>query len=428
MQFSTEAGAMNEPALPDLSRGPARPETLTVEFYEQTDTLVIHKRSGGGPWIILLLWLIGWTVGCVALVVKVLTEPTPGMVVFALPFWAAWLFVASQVVWMRFGKETLLLDRDAAVFQRTAWIRLAARIVPREEIQEFRECRSSYTENDEYLWGIEMITLGKPVRFAFRLPDRERAWLLHQLNRFLRTSGPVEERHVLQPTKLSPRTSFGGTADANGTPVATEVLAFESTLAGPPADCRWHLAEGPDTFAFWQRGRLHLGAFAGLLFVNAFWNGIVSVFVMTLFGLMPINNPPQGWQWWGTFVFLVPFEVIGLAMVAGLVLVVLEPFRRTEWRFERDRIVRQTRWPVWRLKRAWDVPDLDRLELRRGNRNDSRRQRSSGLTTDLSGEDPFDLAFVSRDIIDLCTITNLTEGEARWMARFVFDRCPAWFR
>src|SRR5438067_1848129 len=89
-----KVSAMNEPALPEMSRGPARPDRLTVDFYEGPDTLVVHKRRGGGPSVFLLLWLIAWTVGCVALLVHVLKEPSPGMFALAVPFWASWLFVA----------------------------------------------------------------------------------------------------------------------------------------------------------------------------------------------------------------------------------------------------------------------------------------------------------------------------------------------
>ena len=199
---------------------------------------------------VLLLWLIAWTVGCVALLVHVLKEPSLGMFAFALPFWASWLFVAGLLVWMIFGKETLFLDRDEAIFRRTAFIRLSSRIVPRKEVQGFRECRSSHRENNEYLWGIEMVTLGKPLRFAFRLPDRERAWLIHQLNLFLGTSGPDAQPQTLQPPlTLARNASSGETSFSNSTPVATEALTFERTLAEPPTDCCWHLTEDSDAFA-----------------------------------------------------------------------------------------------------------------------------------------------------------------------------------
>jgi len=114
---------------------------------------------------------------------------SPAMFVLALPVWSAWLLVATILVWLLLGKETLSLDRDEAIFVRTAVIRLSSRVVPRVEIQGFREYRSGYREDDECQWGIEMLTLGKPVRFFFDLPDGERAWLIHQLNLFLGMSG-----------------------------------------------------------------------------------------------------------------------------------------------------------------------------------------------------------------------------------------------
>jgi hypothetical protein len=417
---------MNGPTLPDAARGPARPDRLTVEFYEEADALLVHKRGGGGPWLFLLLWLIGWTVGCVCLLVNALKDPNLGNLAFGLPFWASWLLVACLLVWMLFGKETLFLSRDEAIFRRTALIRLSSRVVPREEVQAFHECRSHHTENDEYLWGIEMLTLGKPVRFAFRLPDRERAWLIHQLNRFLTTSQPSKESAVLQPVATQAFDTPSDNSAADRTLRSTEVLAFEGTLADPPTDCNWYVTADLDTFEFWQRGRLQIGALAGLLFVNAFWNGIVSVFVMALFGLMPVNNGPQGWMWWGMFVFLIPFEVIGLAMFASLVLVVLEPCRRTAWRFEGERIVSQWRWPVYCHARSWEVGRLGRLELRRSG-NHSRRQRFSDMTADMTGQTAFELALVSGDNVDLCEIDDLTEGEARWMARIILERRPTWF-
>ena len=48
---------MYEPVFSDTSPGPARPRRLTVEFYEESDALVIHRKRGGGPWLFLLLWL-----------------------------------------------------------------------------------------------------------------------------------------------------------------------------------------------------------------------------------------------------------------------------------------------------------------------------------------------------------------------------------
>src|SRR5262249_55039543 len=137
---TNRAETMNESALGDPARGPARPEILTVDFYEEADALVVHKKRGGGPWPFLLLWLIGWTVGCVFLLVAAIEDPTLGNLAFVLPFWASWLLVACLIVWMLFGKETFFLSREEAILRRTALIRLSLRVVPRAEVRTFREC------------------------------------------------------------------------------------------------------------------------------------------------------------------------------------------------------------------------------------------------------------------------------------------------
>ncbi len=408
---------MNEMNFSYTAHGPARPDRLTVDFYQEADTLMLRMPRGGGPWHFMLLWLIGWTVCCVALLAKVLNAPAPWILVFALPFWTSWLFVASLIAWMLFSKETLYVDCDEVRFVRTAVIRLTARIVPRKEIKGFHECRSNYAENNQFLWGIEMVTLGKSVRFAFRLPEQERAWLIYQLNAFLKLPGVEKVRYSAGSAEVISRTS--DSRSTIGVPITTEILVSKNTLTEAPTDCRWQLSEDFDNFAFLQKGRLNLGGLAGLLFVNVFWNGIVAVFVMALFGMAPVKNPPQRWEWWGMFVFLIPFEVIGLVMLATLISTVLEPLRRKTWGFEQDRIVTRTVWSMYRRMRMFNVLGLDRLELRRSKGDGSEGQWSA---------EPFTLAFVSTINVDLCDIANLTEGEARWMAHIVLARRPKWFK
>ena len=222
---------MNELADSHAAPGPARPEKLSVDFYEEADGIAIHKRRGGGPGLFLLLWLTGWTVGCVVLVAQVIKEPAIGTFAFAVPFWASWLLVAGFLVWIQFGTETLLLRGDKVLFLRKAFITLSTRSVPRGEIQRFRECQSQHTENDQHLWGIEMVTIGKPLRFCFRLADQERDWLIHQLNLFLAAtaSDPQPGASPLLPEPPD-ETAAAGPATAEQ-PKAREILAYETTLA-----------------------------------------------------------------------------------------------------------------------------------------------------------------------------------------------------
>lgn len=365
---------------PHGSREPARPERLTIDFYEEPDALVIHKKGGGGPWPSLVVFLAGWTLFCLWLVVAVIDDPSPGLLAFAMLFCAAWLLLASVLVWALFGKETVVFRRDEAYFSRRVLVRLWSRVVPREQILGFREF--SYKEKDEYLW-IEMVTVGKPVRFAFGLPDRERTWLIHQLNRFLGTSVPCEGVRASQPEPTLARSGRSEEGScSHRTRLATEVLTLSGTLAEPPTDCDWRLTEDAESIAFWQKGRWSIRTIVVLLFMKTFL-GVLATF-------------------------------------AALVLAVLERFRRTTWRFEPNRIVKETCWPARRQTRTWEVVALDRLELRRRDANHSPHKRLSPMV-DLTDQTLFELAVVSSNNTDVCVIGNLTEGEARWMARILLD-------
>ena len=330
--------------------------------------------------------------GCVFLAHQVIQEPSLGMFVFAIPFWAAWLAVATFLVWSLFGKETLLLRPDKVLFLRKALVTLSTRVVPRSEIRGFCECRSSHNENDQHLWGIELTTLGTPLRFCYRLADQERAWLIHQLNRFLATTaaapaarpalaaapvgrhrvrrvGQHRVRRVGQHRAAAPTSDVDRAAARDTATSSVRILSYEDTLPELPSDSPWNALAEWSAVVIQQRGRFSLGAVAGLSFINAFWNGGVAVFVLVLLDLMPQGNPPQpppqGAMWWGLLVFLIPFEVIGLVMFAGLVLTILAPLWHEVWRFDPARITQESRLLVYRRRRFWDVSALDRLELRR---------------------------------------------------------------
>jgi hypothetical protein len=289
-----------------------------------------------------------------------------------------------------------------------------------------------------------MLTLGRPVQFGLGLPDEERAWLIDQLNLFL-------EKHELKAERLIPKlaTITEDTvpsiepASTDGTPVTIEALTFERTLANPSADCDWHINEGDDGwhitesddgFAFSQRGRLNVSNLvAGFLF-NGFLNGLVLISFLVLFGIVPNNKVLKGGEWWMAFLVLIPFEVVGSIAFALLILTVLEPFRRTTWRFGRDRIVNRTGWAVYCRTRTWDVTSRIRLELRRNckDQQDGYIVRTMigvmEVMKNPKGYSPFELVLVSNDNVDLCQIGYLTEGEARWLAHLLLERYPEWVR
>ncbi len=145
-----------------------KPQALTVDFRESADGMaIIARQTNGGAGRFLLLWLIGWTVGCVFLVGLVSDNPSIGNLAFAVPFWAAWLAVSVILIWTFFGTETLLIRHDKVLFLRKAIMQLTTREVSVTDVTGIRSCRSRHQENDEYLWGIEVATVGRPIRFGF---------------------------------------------------------------------------------------------------------------------------------------------------------------------------------------------------------------------------------------------------------------------
>jgi hypothetical protein len=434
---------MNISSVDRKSDRPTRPEKLIVDFNEQFDSLAIVKRGSvdspdGCALLFISVWLIGWTLVCALLVFKVVTEPSLKVFAFAVPFCASWIAVVCLMAWRIFGKETLFLGRDEAIFQKKAIIRLSSRVVPREEVRGFREyatvSRGRHNREVKYS-GIEILTLGKPVQFGLGLPEEERAWLIDQLNRFLEKHEVKAERHLSALAMITEDTLPSiDPPSANGPATVIEVLTFERTLANPPADCDWHITESDDGFAFGQRGRLNFSNLVTGLLFNGFLNGLVLVFLLVLFGIVPNNKVIQAREWWTVFFVLIPFEVVGSIAFALLILTVIEPFRCTSWRLGRDRIANRSGWPMYSHTRTWDVLGRIRLELRRNfkNQQDGYIFRTLvGVVEAMknpNGYSPFELVLVSNDNVDLCKIGYLTEGEARWLARLILERHPEWVR
>jgi hypothetical protein len=412
-------------------QGPARPQRSTVAVERSGDRLGFCYRSrewaGGG---FMFLWLIAWTVGCVFLARMVIHEPRLFNILFAVPFWASWIFVFAIMLKTFFQRDHFLLDRDAATFVRRVFFRLKARVVPLAEIRSFDQ----YTvvvdsESGRCQSGIEMRTAGVPIRMAQGLSDAELDWLQFQLNEHLRGLGGGEAAEETPPQETA------ATVAAPPAPPAADAACVALSVAespvSPPSDCCWTRVDGFDDFSFATRGGLGCVLVLGLVFINAFWNGIVSVFVLQLCGRAPVENPPGSAMWWGELVFLIPFEVFGLIMFGVLVAALLEPVHRTVWTFMRQGIEHRSAWlgigPRW----TWEVMSLDRIELRRDakglRRASSGRAQSAATVGERFGRN-YRLSFVDRSNAELCSINGLTEGEARWIGDVVLRQRAAWFR
>jgi hypothetical protein len=388
---------------------------------------------GGG--FFMLLWLTGWTVGCVALGNMVLKDPKLISILFAIPFWASWVFVFCAMLRAFFCREYFMLNDGGAAFIRRVIVPIKTRLVPLEEIKSFHDgIARRDSESGHIALGVEMRTLGRPLSFAAGVTKAECDWLIDQLNECLHElRGDVNDSEQEIATPDEPDANKAADADANeedGDDSLVDdprALSLASTPREPPSDCRWERIDDIDSTSFVQRGRLAWGSLGGLLFVTLFWNGVVSVFIGCLCGFMP-GNGPQGVEWWGLFVFLIPFEVIGLCILAAFLFQLFEPFRRTRWSFDRQSIVCRSTWfglgPRW----VYPVKPLSRLELQQVARSKSPSRSKSSDLADLVNEGANrSLVFIDGENTEFCSIKRLTEGEARWIGDFILRERPFWF-
>ena len=440
---------------------PAEPAKLSVQLERGLDRLrIVSARRQWGAAAFLLVWLSGWTLGCIVLLGAVIFQFSFFLLLFAIPFWAAELFVFSLVGMMIASREEVTLDQEGLAYRWTVWRwPVARRRIPLGETvgisghhhvpENKGEGGNAFAQTGHRL---TLQTVGAPLQLPGGATEDERRWLGHVLEEMLTTL----KRYYAHDALSKPTENVLAPADL---PAVQELRPPSMSLVAPPSDSTWSQRYDFDTVTFLQRGNLSLGGLGMLLFVNAFWNGATGVFVTVLWGFAPLGyqdepQMPQGSEWWFLFFFLIPFQLIGLAMFTALVLVLIDPLRRSRWIFKRDSI--DYRLSYLGLGRTWphEVRELDRLELRKNGADassdasedlpndpkdeDGARDAASATSDEPEPEEPtpddasegtmFTLAFIDRQGADVCKIEDLSLGEACWMADVVLRERAGWFR
>lgn len=387
----------------------------------------------------LLVWLTGWTLGCIMLVGAVIVDFSFFMLLFAIPFWAAELFVFSLVGTMIASKEVITFDADGLAYRWTVWgWPISHRHVPLAEIVGLEEDLPPPGSDSSQAFGktgrrLTLQTIGQPLLLPGGRSLEEQRWVHHQFRETLdalkRDLGPIERGTSVAPAGLpSP-------ADL---PPVLELRPPSAAEVPRPSDSSWSYRYDFDAITFSKRGRLQLGGLGMLLFINAFWNGITGVFVAGLWGFLPDGQKmAQGGEWWFLFFFLIPFQLIGLVMLTALFAVLIEPLRRSRWSFTRNAI--SYRLSYLGLGKTWqyEVRELDRLELRKDAENDIDDEQEDVPETGRGIKAPeregaqavrFSVAFVDGGGHDVCEIDGLSLGEACWIADVVLRERTGWFR
>ena len=366
-----------------------------------------YRRRQWGAGCFMLLWLCGWTVGCLFLGWQVWQKPEPLMIAFVTPFWASWIFVFLVLLAMFLQHERLTLDENGVTYAKSIVFPIHSRFVPLSELLRFESSATTNVSEDcSPSFFVELVTVGQPLTMFSDLSTDERTWLTWRLNQQLASLKPGGATELEEET--SPR-SLPGSVEM-------------------PSDCSWQREDSYEGTTFVQRGRLNLIQLLGVLFVVLFWNGVVSVFVMVLLGVAPGGPRPFDIEWWGLCVFLIPFEVIGLILFGVLLFTVMEPVRRTSWRFDRDEIIYRLSWLGLGRSRRYDADAVDRIDLRIRNAGESGVHFSLNDVHRTTASRGIRLILIDRDNTEVVSINGITEGEGRWMMDCVKRDHPQWFR
>jgi hypothetical protein len=368
----------------------ATPLHCSTRVEQSGDELALRRRTGsaalGG---ILLLWLTGWTVGCVQLAGQALERPDLLSILVGVPFWSTWVLVACASLWMFFGTEQLRVAKGGLEYRRRAVVEFGRRRVPLEQFEGIaHESRVVHCESRGAEHGLRLDTAGKPLRFAFGVETQERLWLAEVLRQHLQ---------ALLPNRPIP-------VRADQTPggyMSFETLKPQGPGPPPPWDSRVRLHRDGDRAAFTRGGTFSPAAVGFVTFLCLFWNGITGGLALNWIRHFA----------WDEFFFLLPFEVIGLGLVLAWWVVVLTPFWKQTWVVDSGGM--SVQWSVLGRGRTRRVEDWQpgRVEMRRSGPTPPVEVTGQGAGSDR----PFSLALVGHDGKDRLTIDGLTEGEARWI-------------
>ncbi|REK12548.1 MAG: hypothetical protein DWQ37_11535 [Planctomycetota bacterium] len=403
---------------------PTMPARLRALYDVSPDEMrVTFKARQLGAAVFFLLFLSLWSAGCAFVAHEAFEKRDVFSILFGTPFWIGWVFVAGMLIASLTRRQELLLDGQGLAYDDRAIIRLKQRRVPRDELRGFAV---RYEDNDDSestpQLGLEIRTAGQPLFVFAGLPEAELEWFAYQLSQLVdampQPAGTVREE---TPAIDEPA------ADAP----CRQPLVPAREAVEPPSDCSWELDRKFAVLSFVQAGRWSWGGVLTILCVTAFWNAIVGVFVGGLLGVWPMAAVGRG-EWWFLFFFLIPFEVIGLALFGALVVMMLEPVRKRIWTLEARHI--EHRWQWFGIGRTWVYPveGLVRVDVVR--EEDEARQRRRGKkirATNASWGDavtPFSLVLVAPGNRELCEIDGLTEGEARFIGDAILRQRPEWFR
>lgn len=402
---------------------PAKPR-VKIKLVGDELTLDWRRRQWGVAGF-LCLWLTGWSAGCGMMIYQLLTKFEWQMALFATPFFTAWFVVAGLIIYMLLGRQRLVLSRDKMTITWTAGITYYRRSVPLDEVVHATpDVTYTHRKNGPPMpvGVLTMETLGKPAPFATDINDDEARWLAETINLCLDSLAPhrtalASAKHIEKPDHREREDLDQLEEELADDHDDTEVVVFESTDERQlrPSDSTWELDQQGPALEFTNRGHWSLGSIGGTLFINLFWNGIVSLFVVQLF---------KEFEWF-LALFLVPFVVIGLCIFAAFLSAITAPGWGERYSIRFGQIEHRWWCPVYAQTKTFLFERLDRIEISESGFAGETNKNQIAMKHFSQGD--YRISLVDTNNAEVVAIESLTEGEALWMADTILFEHPEMF-
>ena len=300
---------------------------------------------------------------------------------FSIPFFVGWFAGAAMWTASLFSKEQLILEKDHLEHKFSILVPLWCKRVPYKEILSI-ELTASTRQS-----AIRIESTSKPLNIA----TGYNLQVLEELREYLLDEVPT----------------------SNGTDKSdlADVSVRLQTRNVKPESSQWQIEadHSQDGTKFVNRGAFEFGATIAFLGFTLFWNGIVGVFVVKLIQTWRgLEDQPVSVV---VSLFLIPFVLIGIVLFVLLIFTVLEPFRKTVYRFSPREIYRQSGYFGISRTKTWPVMLDVTMESELQFKDDP----------SMSGGTNYLLKF-SQDNEKLIEISELTLGEVCWIATEIEKR------
>ena len=326
----------------------------------------------------LMFWLAGWSFVCVSILQELSNKFTWFTLLFSIPFFVGWFAGATALMSILFGRQQINIAKD-----RLEVVHRVIIPISRQEVL-FKEIFGLKVDTVENFSSLKVESSGQDL-------------ILCQNTNLKRLAALQDFLYEQLPSIDNP-----------GDFPSSEKNSVAKKRPFSPAKSSWYFE---DNFSLEtvlaNKGSFALGTFLGVLATNLFWNGIIGVFIVKL---VVDWTGPTGVDWSETF-FITPFVLIGLAMMALLAAIVLEPFRKTtyvfsdreiEWNFTYFGIGRTKTWPIAGAV-AIGISD-----------------NSKGAPEELADGTDYKLGF-SNQGTEKMAITSLSLAEAEWIGTQLED-------